>query len=198
MRLATSLAALALALGLGAARAADTYTPDPGHTTVRASWNHVGFSEQSLNFRGVTGTVELDPANLAATKVNITVPLASLDTGVPALNQHLSSADFFDVTKNAMATFVSTAVEQTGEKTVKVTGDLTIKGTAVPVTLDVTINAIGPHPVGQFLDYYKGKWVGVTATATVKRSDWGLSMMVPAVSDEVKLFISTELKGPAS
>ncbi|HEU0223732.1 MAG TPA: YceI family protein, partial [Paracoccaceae bacterium] len=125
---------------------------------------------------------------------DIKVNLASLDTGVEALDQHLQSADFFDASNYTEASFVATAVEKVGEDTAKVTGDLTIKGITKPVTLDVVVNAIGEHPMGQFTDFYKGDWIGVTATGTVKRSDWGLDMFVPAISDEVKLFISTEMK----
>ncbi len=194
MRHFTGLAVVAaLAFSLGTANAA-TYSPDPSHTTVRATWNHVGFSDQSLNFRGVTGTVELDQGNIASTKVNISIDLASVDSGVPALDTHLQSGDFLSVGDAATATFVSTSVEQTGDKTAKVTGDLTLRGVTKPVTLDVTLNNIGPHPLGQFMEFYQGDWIGVTATGVVKRSDWGMGMMVPAVSDEVTIFISTEMK----
>lgn len=192
-RLATALAAL-IALGTAASAGPLAYRPDPFHTTVRASWNHIGFSEQALNFREVSGTVALDPADLTTAKVDVAVRIASVDTGVPALDQHLQSADFFDAARFAEARFVSTAVERTGERTARVTGDLTIKGITRPVTLEVTLNAAGEHPFRSFDPGLAGQWIGVTATAVVRRSEFGMGMMVPAISDEVSLFISTEMQ----
>jgi polyisoprenoid-binding protein YceI len=191
MRLAL---AAAFALSLAAPVLADTYRHDPAHTTIRATWDHVGFSDQSLNFREIEGTVTLDAGAIASATVDITVNLAAIDSGVEAFDQHLKSAELFDIAAHPTARFVSTAVEQTGEKTARVTGDLTIKGVTKPVTLEVTLNAMGTHPLGQFIEFYQGEWIGLTATGTVKRSDWGLDFLVPVVSDEVRLFISTEMK----
>lgn len=191
------IAAYALALGLISApalHAADAYTFDPTHTQLRASWNHAGYSEQSLHFRQVQGGAVIDMENPANSRIEVVIPIAGLDSGVPPLNEHLISADFFEIEEHPNATFVSTVVEKTGEKTLKVTGDLTIKGVSKPVTLDVVVNNIGEHPLGRFADFYQGEWLGVTATATILRSDWGLGMFAPITSDEVELFISTEMK----
>lgn len=193
MRLLSALATAGLMFG-ATQLAAETYTPDPSHTNVRVTWNHVGFSEQGLNFRTVDGTVDFDADDIPATKIDMTVDLSSIDTGVPALDEHLQGSDFFSAEDFPDAHFVSTSVEQTSDTTATVTGDLTIRDVTKPVTLDVTLNAIGEHPLGQFMDFYKGDWIGVTATGTIKRSDWGMDMMVPAVSDDVTLFISTEMK----
>lgn len=193
--------AFALAAGLLAApalEAAETYAFDPGHTQVRASWDHAGYSEQSLHFRQVEGGATIDFDNPANTSLSVTIPIAGVDSGVEAFDKHLSSADFFEVEKHPAATFVSTAVEKTGDTTLSVTGDLTIKGITKPVTLDVTVNSSGEHPLGQFIDYYKGEWVGVTATTTIIRSEWGLGYGAPITSDEVDLFISTEMKAAGS
>ncbi|MEM7546172.1 MAG: YceI family protein [Pseudomonadota bacterium] len=191
------LTPLALAFGLIAApalQAADTYKFDPGHTQVRASWNHAGYSSQSLHFRTVEGDAVIDFENPANTELNVTIPVRGIDTGVAAFDKHLASSDFFEADSHPTATFVSTSVEKTGETTLKVTGDLTIKDVTKPVTLDVTVNAQGEHPLGQFIDFYKGEWVGVTATGTILRSEWGLGFGAPITSDEVELFISTEMK----
>ncbi|QDL91994.1 polyisoprenoid-binding protein [Paroceanicella profunda] len=193
MRLLSTFAAAVLVAAATQA-SAETYSPDPSHTNVRASWTHVGFSRQQLNFRTVTGTVDLDKSDIASAKVDMTIDTSSIDTGVAALDDHLKSADFFDADEYGEAHFVSTKVEKTSDTTATVTGDLTIKDQTHPVTLEVTLNAMGEHPMGQYMDYYKGDWIGVTATGTVKRSDWGLDMMVPAISDEIQLFISTEMK----
>ena len=83
-------------------------------------------------------------------------------------------------------TFVSTAISGSGES-FQITGDLTIKGTTKPVTLDVTINGAKPHP------FNKKPTIGITATGTVLRSDWGLGKSAPIVSDEIELQIEAEL-----
>src|SRR5690606_15131983 len=110
----------------------------------------------------------------------------SIATGIKQFDDHLKSADFFDVKKFPEARFVSTKVEKTGEKTGKVTGDLTLNGVTKPVTLDVTFNNKGPHPMNQ------KPTVGFSATGTVKRSDFGIKYALPAVTDEVQLQIEAE------
>ena len=189
-----ALAIAASLLAAPAAFAADAYSLDPGHTQVRASWNHAGYSTQSLLFRQVGGDIKIDFDTPSNTSLNITIPVSGIDTGVEAFDKHLASGDFFEAEKFPDATFVSTSVEKTGDATLKVTGHLTIKDITKPVTLDVVVNNSGEHPLGQFIDYYKGEWVGVTATGVITRSDWGLGFGAPITSDEVDLFISAELK----
>ena len=171
-----------------------TYAPDAGHTEVRFYWDHAGVSEQSGEWGSVTGELSLDPDNIAAAKVSITVDPASLNTGFAALDKHMKSADMFDVDKHKTITFVSTSVEQTGDDTAKVTGDLTIKGITKELVLDVKLVHIGEHPVGQYLDYYKGRWLGVEATGTLVRSEFDVGFGAPLTSDEIRLEISSEMK----
>lgn len=192
MRLA-SIALAAALLAAPVAQAAD-YTFDPGHTQVRASWNHAGYSTQSLLFRQVQGGATLDFDNPSASSVEVTIPVVGIDTGVEPFDKHLWSGDFFDAENFPNATFKSTSIEKTGDASLKVTGDLTIKDVTKEVVLDVVVNNQGDHPLGQFVDYYKGEWVGLTATGTIIRSEWGLGFGAPITSDEVELFISTEMK----
>ncbi|MEM7525973.1 MAG: YceI family protein [Pseudomonadota bacterium] len=190
-------AALALAASFIAApalQAAESYVFDPGHTQVRATWNHAGYSQQSLLFRQVEGGATIDFDDPANTQLNVTIPIDGVDTGVEAFDKHLRSADFFELEAHPNATFVSTSVEKTGDSALKITGDLTIKGVTKSIVLDAVVNNSGEHPLGQFVDYYKGEWVGVTATGTITRSEWGLGFGAPITSDEVELFISTEMK----
>ncbi len=174
---------------------AESFTFDPAHTEVRVYWTHAGFSEQSAEFHAVEGGVSFEPDALAGTTADVTVKAASLDTGFEALDTHLKSADFFDAENHPDIRFVSTGVEQTGERSAKMSGDLTIRGVTKPVTLDVTIVNYGEHPVGAFYDYYKGTWVGARAETTIKRSDWGIETFIPIGSDEIRIVISTEMKG---
>lgn len=166
--------------------ASGTYQLDPTHTDVLVQWTHMGFSRPSAHFGIAEGTLVYDAADVGKSSVEVTLPLSALDTFVPKLDEHLRSADFFDAAQFPAATFKSTKVESTGTNKLAVTGDLTIKGTTQPVTLDVTVNGAGEHPM------LKQQSVGFDATATLKRSDFGISNFVPAVSDEINVRITTE------
>lgn len=185
--------ALAAALSLFAASAFAapvTYRLDPNHTNVIAQWSHFGFSNPSAHFGDVEGTLVYDADEVSASSVQVTLPLSGLQSFVPDFNEHLASADFFDVAKFPAATFKSTKVEAAGEGKLKVTGDLTLKGVTKPVVLDVTLNKAGVQPMA------KREAIGFDATGTIKRSDFGMGMYVPNVSDEVHLRITTEAVVP--
>ena len=182
-----TLIAAALFAFAGAAFAAPvTYKLDPGHTNVLASWNHFGYSNPSINFGQVDGTLVYDADQVSASSVQVTLPLTGLSALADQFYDHLTSDKWFDAAKYPAATFKSTRVEAAGEGKLKVTGDLTIKGITKPVVLDVTLNKTGQHPM------MKVPAVGFDATATLKRSDFGLGYAVPAVSDEVSLRITVE------
>ncbi|NOT87069.1 MAG: polyisoprenoid-binding protein [Lysobacter sp.] len=181
------LLAAALALASTVAFAAPlTYKIDANHTDVVASWSHFGFSNPIAHFGKVDGSITYDPANVGASKVEVTIPLSGLDSHVPDFDAHLRSADFFDAEKFPAVTFKSTSVKAAGKGKLKVTGDLTIKGITRPVVLDVTINKTGVQPMA------KRDAAGFSATTTVKRTDFGLGLYAPNVSDQVKLSITTE------
>jgi polyisoprenoid-binding protein YceI len=124
----------------------------------------------------------------------VTVDPASVDTGVGPLDDHLKSADFFDVENFPEITFTSTGVAQTSDNTITLVGDLTIKDNTKPITMNFTLNHNGPHPLGDFFDYYQGEWIGVQGTGDMLRSDYGVGMFAPVTSDEVRLEISAELR----
>ncbi|WP_147653153.1 YceI family protein [Vulcaniibacterium gelatinicum] len=180
---------LGLLLAFGTAHAAPVqYKLDPNHTIVLAQWSHFGFSHPVANFGQVDGTLVYDADDVPASSVQVTLPLAGLQAFVPDFNEHLLSADFFDAEKHPNATFRSTKVEALGEGRFKITGELTIKGITRPVVLDAKLNKVGER---------QGRpAIGFDATATLKRSEFGLGLYVPNVSDEVKLTISTEATVP--
>jgi len=180
-----ALAGLLATAGTAAA-APVTYTLDPGHTMVLFSWNHFGFSNPTADLNQVTGTLVYDEAAPTKATVEVTLPLSGLDTFVPKLDEHLKSADFLDAAKFPTVTFKSTKVAAAGKGKFKVTGDLTVHGVTKPVTLDATLNKVGPHPM------MKVQSIGFDATATIKRSDFGVGAYVPNVSDEIKIHITTE------
>jgi polyisoprenoid-binding protein YceI len=166
--------------------ASGTYKLDPTHTDVLAQWNHLSFSNPTAHFGNVDGTLVYNADDVSQSSVEVTLPLSGLNSFTAAFDEHLHSADFFDVATFPVATFKSTKVEAAGTNKLTVTGDLTIKDQTKPVVLDVTVNGAGEHPMR------KVPAVGFEATASVKRSDFGLGMAAPAVSDEVSLRITTE------
>ncbi|HWX66784.1 MAG TPA: YceI family protein [Rhodanobacter sp.] len=181
---------LVLAGLLGAAMSAQaapvTYKLDPGHTMVLFSWSHFGFSNPTADFGLGEGTLVFDEQHPAQSSVDVTLPLNGLDTHVSALDKHLKEADFLDADKYPAVTFKSTKVEPLGGHKFKVTGDLTVHGVTKSVVLDATLNKVGPHPMN------KAQSIGFDATASVKRSDFGVGAYVPNVSDEIAIRITTE------
>lgn len=169
------IAPLATAALLAAPAAlAATYKTDQGHTEVRFSWSHAGVSMQSGEFTEAEGTLELDAENPEASSLTVTIQADSVSTGFAPLDDHLSSADFLEVATYPEITFVSTGIEKTGDKTAKVTGDLTIHGTTQSVVLDTTMTHLGPHPLGGALEYYQGEWAAFEATTTIDHQAFGV------------------------
>ncbi len=183
-----------LAAGLGQGALAEIYELDAGHTEVRFSYNHAGLTTQNGEWNGVDGKIDFDATDVSATKIFVRIDASSVSTGVVALDSHLKSADFFDVEKFPEITFVSTSAVQTGANSLRMSGDLTIKDITAPAVLDVEMTFQGEHPLGGFVDYYKGSWVGVQATGTVLRSDFGVDMFAPLTSDAVQINISAEMR----
>lgn len=182
-----------LAIGVSAAPAIGaTYKTDQGHTEVQFGWSHAGVSDQTAEFTMVDGTLELDPENPAGASLNVTIKADSLATGFGPLDEHVKSADFLDVATYPEITFVSTGVEVTGDKTANVTGDLTIHGTTLPITLETTMSLLGAHPLGGAIDYYKGDWSAFSATGVIEdHQAYGVGGFS---TGPLTIRISTELK----
>lgn len=167
-----------------------TYTADAGHTLVKWTVDHLGFSPYFGLFGDVTGTLTLDPKKPNAATVDVTIPVAKVTTASSGLTEHLLRAgkdggkpDFFGPNP-ADARFVSTSVAVTGTKA-RITGNLTLNGVTRPVTLDAAFYGAGKAPAQM-----GGKEnVGFTAKATIRRSEFGIGYAVPMVSDEVTLDI---------
>ena len=190
--LSHTLLGLALAAFAATASAAPvTYEIDATHTDVIAQWNHLGFSNPTLHFGQVEGKIVYDAENVAASSVEVSLPLSGLNSHVARFDEHLRNTDFFDAAKFPAATFRSTSVEALADNRLKVTGELTIKGTTRPVVLDVVLNKAAPHPRNN------KPTIGFDATTTVLRSEFGLGRGAPAVSDEVKIRITTEAQAAA-
>jgi len=165
---------------------AGTYQLDPSHTDVLVQWTHFGFSQPSAQFGISEGTLTWDADDVSKSSVQVSIPVTAIDTFVDKLDEHLKSGDFFDAGKFPNATFKSTSVAAAGTNKLTVTGDLTIRDVTKPVTLDVTLNGAGEHPM------LKKQAIGFSATGTIKRSDFGVGAYAPNVSDDVQLRITTE------
>jgi len=163
---------------------ATTYTFEPNYTQAVVQWNHLGFSTPSAQIGQGEGTLEFDAADPAKSSVKVTMPLRTLNTSVPDLDDHLRSADFFDAAKFPLATFTSTKVEKgSAPDQLTVTGDLTLHGVTRPVTLAAKIVRIGINPRNSL------PTIGFDATTTLKRSEFGLGKFVPQVSDAIPMHI---------
>ena len=164
---------------------ADNYTIDPAHTFPHFAINHLGFSTMHGRFDKTSGTISMDAA-AGKGSVNVTIDAASVDTGFEKRNEHLSSPDFLNVGEFPEITYKSTKVTFTGDSTAKVEGKLTIMGTSKPVTLNVTHYKCGTNPMS------KKAMCGFDATATIKRSDFGVKYGIPAIGDEMQLTFEVE------
>ncbi|EMK0759212.1 polyisoprenoid-binding protein [Acinetobacter baumannii] len=187
MHLKTLSFGLAVALASTVTLAAPVdYKIDPTHTATVFSWNHFGFSTPSANFSDIQGVIKVDNAKPANSSVNVTIPLSSVNTNVPALDKEFQEEAWFNAAKYPNITFKSTKVETKDKKHFKITGDLTVKGITKPVVLDAVLNKQGEHPMA------KVPAIGFNATTLFNRSDFGLGNYVPNVGDKITVNITTE------
>jgi polyisoprenoid-binding protein YceI len=145
------------------------YKTDPAHSGAQFVVRHMMISNVRGGFTKVEGTIEYDPANVGATKIDAVIDASSIDTREEQRDAHLRSADFLDAEKFPTITFKSTKVEADGDDELKVTGDLTIHGVTKEVVLDVD----GPTPEAK--DPFGNLRVGASAKTKIKRSEFGLT-----------------------
>lgn len=162
---------------------AGTYQVDPNHTQVIWSVDHFGFSRLYGMVGSMSGTLTIDPARPSAATVAIDIPLSGLTVTSAGFGKHLATGDLFDTGKFPTARFVSRSVTVNGTQAT-IAGDLTLRGVTKPLTLNASLHGAGANPMS------KKQTVGFSATAKLKRSDFGLGYAVPAVSDEVNLEIT--------
>ncbi len=181
-----SVALIAALVAAPAFAAPEKYTLDSSHSQIVFSYDHLGYSTGFGMFSGFAGEIMFDQADPAASSVTVSFPVKTMLTGWQERFDHFMSPDFFGATDEEMVTFTSTAIEVTGEKTAKITGDLTLNDVTKSVVLEATLNQAGEHPM------MKQPWAGFTASTTLLRSDYNLGMFTPFISDEVKVQISVE------
>lgn len=163
-----------------------TYKSEQGHTYVAFTYWHQDYAKPILRWRETNATIEFDNDSPENSTLNVSIPVASIDSGVDKFDEHLVSADFFDVENHPTITFTSTDINRALMGSGSVTGDLTIKGITKPVTFTGRVNKIGKH-FRSGVDMF-----GVSATANVKRTDFGVGKYAPNVGDDVEIMIEAE------
>ncbi len=164
----------------------ENYSFDKAHTQILFFVNHLGFSNSQGEFLDYDGHFIFDRGELDKSSVEITIQTASIDMDDEKWDAHMKNEDFFDVEKFPTMTFKSTGIELTGENTANITGDLTILGVTKPVVLTTVHNKSDKHA-------FSGKFVaGLSATATIKRSDFGMNYGLPMIGDDVQIRLEVE------
>src|SRR5688500_4294658 len=172
------------ALAPATARAAESYQVDPAHSSITFRVQHAGISWVQGRFNEFAGAFTLDPSDARKSRFEMTIKAASVDTNVAKRDQHLRTADFFDVEKYPEMVFKSTAVRKV-DAGLEVKGDFTLHGVTKPVTFTLA--------GGQKAEFPKGtRRIGFVTEFTLKRSDFGMAKMIPDVGDEVRVFIGLE------
>ena len=165
---------------------------DPAHTTIGFSVRHMGLSTVRGRFTKFDGTIEGDPNDISGATARLEVDLSSIETGDEKRDQHLRSADFFDVENAPKMIFVSKRIVPAGENRYRVVGDLTIRDVTREIELEYEHAGEGTDPYGK-------RKAGGTLTGTINRKDWGITWNVALetggflVSDKIKLEIDVQV-----
>jgi polyisoprenoid-binding protein YceI len=182
LEIAAAIALLLAATGIAAA-ATETFTFDKAHTLIGFRIRHL-LTKVEGRFKDFDGTIWLDRSNPSASKVELTIQTASIDTGVDARDKDLRSPNYFDADKYPTITFKSTKVEPKGNDQYDVTGEFSMHG--VTKTIHVPVKALGFAKMG------KTDKAGFEASLTVPRKDYGIDKGAPVVGDDVEINIQVE------
>lgn len=169
------------------------YKIDPAHSSAQFSVRHMMIANVRGGFGSVQGTVTYDPQNMAASKVDVEIDAATINTLENARDTHLKSHDFLHVEKYPTITFKSNAVTPNGDGELRVKGDLTVHGVTREVILDVE------RPSVEEKDPYGNTRIGASATTKIKRSEFGLTWNAPLetggilVGDDLKINLEVSL-----
>jgi polyisoprenoid-binding protein YceI len=186
-RLLSLLGSLALLSPIAMAQTS-TWVPDKAHSDVDFSILHMSLSKVHGHFGNIGGSIVWNDSDITKSTVNVTIDVTTIDTGVPSRDGDLKSAGYFDVSQFPTATFTSTSVSKTATG-LTVDGNLTLHGVTKPVTLTVE------GPTGPISGMNHKPHAGFSATATIKRTDFGIGAKVPAamVGDDVALSIDLDV-----
>lgn len=177
---------LVMGLSTNAYAKLQSYKIDSNHAHVVWSIEHLGFAKTMGQFTDISGIINFDKAKPEAGSAQVVIKTAGVNSGIPALDEHLRSKDFFNVKEFPQAYFTSKKIIVTGKDTADIEGEFTLLGVVKPLTLKVKFNKEGLHPKTQ------KQAVGFSATTTVKRSQYGMGYGVPMVGEQVDLIIEVE------
>ena len=182
-----SAVSMALVGAVNANEHSGTYAFDKkgAHQFVMFKISHLGYSWLYGRFNDFDGSFTVDADNPENSSVQATIQVASLDSNHAERDKHLRGDDFLEVDEYPTATFKSTKIEKTGEKTAKITGDFTLHGVTKPVTLDAKLLGYGDDPWG-------GYRMGLEASTTLKLADFGITYDLGPASETVDIIISVE------
>ena len=173
--------------------AAQTWQIDPAHSRAQFSARHYNISNVRGDFSGVAGTAEFDGKDVTKARIKATVDVSTITTRVAKRDEHLKSADFFEVSKYPTMTFESTSITPAGGGKYKMAGNLTMKGVTKPVTFEIdSVSPVIKDPNG-------GERVGAAARATINRKDFGVAYdgKLPdgtaSVSDTIDVLLDVEM-----
>ncbi len=166
---------------------AGNYQIDPVHSMVSFTVGHLGVSELVGRFDTISGSFSLDSADSTQARVSVQVPIDSLDTNFAQRNKDLLGPDYFNATQFPTMSFVSTKVQWQSRNAGLLTGNLTLHGVTRPVTFNLRRIGAGPDPWGGYRS-------GYIATATIKRSDFGMNYMLNGISDSIAVQLNIEGK----
>ncbi|MHB0991119.1 MAG: YceI family protein [Burkholderiales bacterium] len=166
---------------------AGNYQIDPVHSMVSFTVGHLGVSELVGRFDTISGSFSLDSANSGQARVSVQIPIDSLDTNFAQRNKDLLGPDYFNATQFPTMSFVSTKVQWQSRNAGLLTGNLTLHGVTRPVTFNLRRVGAGPDPWGGYRS-------GYIATATIRRSDFGMNYMLNGISDSIALQLNIEGK----
>ena len=162
------------------------YKLDPSHASLTFQIMHLGFSRYTGRFDKFDADLMIDAKTPNQSSLTATINPASVNTNNSELQDKLRGSFYFNVDKFPEIKFVSKAIAVTGAKTGIIKGDLTMLGVTKSVSLNITFNGAAVHP------YAVVYTAGFSATATIKRSDFGMKTLIPQVADEVKIMIEAE------
>ncbi|WP_108659146.1 YceI family protein [Acuticoccus kandeliae] len=190
--------AVAATLGLALPAAAEsvdvpsgTYVIDPSHSSVVWKVSHMGFSTYTGMFdrSAIDATIELDAADVTKSTLNVTLggqDVVTLHPGPDDFDAEIASDMFLNAVEHPEITFTTTSIAVTGENTAEITGELTMNGTTLPVTLDTTLVRAANHPMS-------GKpHLGISAIGTIDRTAFGIQSLAGPIGTDVTVEIQAE------
>ena len=184
MRYLLCLLALNALAGATTVRA-DSYKIDPAHSAILFKIGFLGVGFIYGRFDSFSGDITFDQNDPSKDAVNVEIKTDSVDTNAAKRDNDLRGPDFFNATQFPTATFKSKSIKKIDDKTYEITGDFTLRGVTKPLTLKTTLIGTGLGPKGETR-------TGAEANASLKRTDFDIKAMLPAVADEVNLIIAVQ------